>query len=94
LFIATQKGVVQGSFIGTDISGAVHIGNPIGIHVSSNSNDTTLGGITSTAKNVISGNLTAGVVLDGNSLGNKVLGNVVGTDVTELLVYRILALAS
>lgn len=74
---------VQGNFIGTDNTGTKAIGNSdralvSGMAVSSN----TIGGLVLGARNVISGNLDRGVVLDGSN--NIVQGNFIGTDVTGL----------
>lgn len=72
--------MVQGNFIGTDVTGTVRLGNA-GAGVSVNAADNnTIGGTTAAARNLISGNVLAGVVLS-SSNGNLVQGNFIGTDV-------------
>jgi hypothetical protein len=70
--------VIQGNFIGTDITGTQALGNG-GDGVSAGSN-TTIGGTAAGAGNVISANAGNGISLAGN--GNLVLGNLIGTDIT------------
>ena len=74
---ATVQNVVQGNYIGTDISGGLVAGNANdGIIVSGAPSNTISG-------NVISGNGTNGVFLAGTgAVGNIVAGNFIGTDVT------------
>lgn len=85
-FLATNN-VVQGNFIGTDVTGTKPLGNTRGIWVSTEAN--TIGGIQTAARNVISGNgLTgtpfgSGIRINGTeATGNNVQGNFIGTDVT------------
>ena len=69
--------LAQGNFIGTDWSGLHALGNGTGVFMGDHA---TLGGTTSAARNIVSGNLTDGVlVADG---GNVVQGNYIGTDIT------------
>jgi photosystem II stability/assembly factor-like uncharacterized protein len=72
---------VQGNYIGTDVSGTHSLGNDYGVIISTPNN--TIGGLTSGARNLISGNNT-GVQVGGFNLanipGNKILGNFIGTD--------------
>jgi titin len=73
---------VQGNLIGTDINGTANLGNgTYGVIIQNAATDNTIGGTTTGAANVISGNGLAGVVIatDGTS-GNLVLGNLIGTD--------------
>jgi parallel beta-helix repeat protein len=75
-----NSAVVQGNYIGTDISGTVALNNPqAGVSISSSSN--LIGGLTPGAQNVISGN-RIGIQIGGsvsNTLtGNVVQGNIVG----------------
>ncbi|MDQ6808644.1 MAG: hypothetical protein M3Z64_04365 [Verrucomicrobiota bacterium] len=80
VFLASKSNKVVGNFIGTDISGTQAIGNGTGV-VIVNSNHT-IGGSTASARNVISGNLGAGVQLGGTvaASSNLVVGNFIGTD--------------
>lgn len=73
--------VVEGNNIGTDVSGRVGLGNPVGIAVAYAS-QTTIGGTAPGAGNLISGN-GDGVVINGaDSITTQ--GNLIGTDVTGL----------
>src|SRR5262249_40273031 len=72
--------VVQGNFIGTDLTGTIAIGNNEGISIGGNNN--LVGGATVAARNVISGNRNRGVGIGGNLSGNMVQGNYIGVDVT------------
>jgi hypothetical protein len=73
--------VIEGNFIGTDVTGTQDLGNANhGIEVTSANNR--IGGTTAGAGNLISGN-TRGISITGNqALGNRVLGNFIGTDLT------------
>jgi DNA-binding beta-propeller fold protein YncE len=74
---------IEGNRIGTSVSGTGAIANGShGISIDSGSTNNTVGGSTTAAINLISGNGGAGVVL--NSFGttiNMVKGNYIGTDV-------------
>jgi CSLREA domain-containing protein len=71
--------VVEGNFIGTDITGSVGLGNDDrGVAISSASNNR-IGGGTARARNIISGNSSHGVYINGSgATGNQILGNYIG----------------
>src|SRR5947207_15001539 len=72
---------IEANFIGTD--GFARIGNGIdGIHIQGSSNNT-IGGTTSEARNLISGNLGVGVFVAATGLNNKIEGNLIGRDKNE-----------
>jgi Right handed beta helix region len=74
--------VVEGNYVGTDITGTASLGNgQRGILISGASNNE-IGGTSEGSGNVISGNEWAGVLIDHNSLLNQVQGNFIGTDKT------------
>ncbi len=82
--LATRS-LVQGNFIGTDVTGTVDLGNSgSGVLIDGASNNA-IGGTTSGTRNVISANGGDGVVIGGPSTGNFVQGNFIGTDVTGSL---------
>jgi len=85
--------LVQGNYIGTNISGTAALGNRFaGLNINGGANNT-IGGLAAGAGNVISGNLVGGIVISGStSTGNLVQGNFIGTDVTGTL--RVANLAS
>ncbi len=72
--------LVEGNFIGTDVTGAKALGNWFGVIAGSGSN--TVGGTTTGARNVISGNRVTGLSISSGASGNLVEGNFIGTDVT------------
>jgi parallel beta-helix repeat protein len=75
--------VVQGNFIGTDVSGTARLGNGTGVDVAIGAFGNTIGGATPGARNLISGNVSNGIRLDSpGATDNKVEGNYIGTDVT------------
>jgi hypothetical protein len=71
---------VQGNFIGTDVTGTLSVGNqgPGGVGLFSTSPNT-IGGTTSGAQNVISGNLSSGIHCNGCQ-NQVVQGNVISTN--------------
>jgi CSLREA domain-containing protein len=72
---------VMGNYIGTDASGTKDLGNAShGVSIDDVPNNI-IGGTTTGARNVISGNNGNGVSIYGNH-GNKITGNYVGTDAT------------
>jgi VCBS repeat-containing protein len=78
--------VVQGNFIGTDITGTHALNNYDGIWISGHEADENMnniiGGTEPGAGNLISGCAYDGIVLLDDSGGNIIQGNFIGTDVT------------
>ena len=77
---ATGNSVV-GNLIGTDVLGTGYLPNYTGIYIGTGASGNTIGGSTTAARNVISGNNDDGVFLD-STASNLVAGNLIGTDVT------------
>jgi hypothetical protein len=73
--------VIQGNYIGTDVTGTMALGNGMGLRISTSNN--TVGGTTVGARNVISGNLGDGVFISDSGTGNVVQGNFIGTDASS-----------
>jgi len=73
--------VVAGNYIGTDVNGLYPIGNyDIGVEAQ-DAPSNTIGGTTPASRNVIGGNVGAGVSLTGSAAANNsVTGNYIGTD--------------
>jgi titin len=71
---------VQGNFLGTNASGTAAIPNiNSGVSITGGSNNQ-IGGTTTAARNIISGNKVVGIVIDNlNTAGNLVQGNYIGT---------------
>ena len=84
LFENDSNNLVQGNYIGTDITGTRALGNGYGGGIyfgSTDSHDNTFGGTQLGAGNLISGNSpSTGVTLVG--AGNRLEGNYIGTDRT------------
>lgn len=81
VFIAlagTNNNLVQGNFIGTDVTGMTAVPNGSGVELQVAGNNNTIGGTSAAARNIISGNTFQGVDLNGSS-GNFVQGNFIGT---------------
>jgi hypothetical protein len=76
--------IVQGNFIGTDLTGTIAVPN-VDIGVNHATGGSTIGGLTSTPGtppgNLISGNGTAGLVIVFPANGD-VQGNIIGADIT------------
>ena len=72
--------IIEGNFIGTDVSGTSDLGNTNdGVRIETSNN--TIGGTVASARNVISGNNNDGVEINGSAAsGNLVQGNFIGTD--------------
>lgn len=70
--------LIEGNFIGTAPDGATAEANATGVVIDGSSNNT-VGGTTPAARNLISGNTASGLLVSGDSNGNKVRGNLIGT---------------
>ncbi len=81
LFGATTTTTVAGDLIGTDVTGGVALPNGRnGVYIDGASR-TTVGGTTSAARNVLSGNAGAGVWVGGTGASNNLIeGNFLGTN--------------
>ncbi len=78
--ISMAGNLVQGNYIGTDVTGTVALPNGAGVWINTGANEV-IGGTTEAARNVISGNRTAGVRITGSgTVKNQVMGNYIGTD--------------
>lgn len=70
---------ILGCTLGTDPTGATASASFYGISIRGANNQ--IGGTTSGDRNLLSGNIAAGVLIEGaNATGNQVLGNFIGTD--------------
>jgi len=77
----TGNNVIEGNFLGVDPSGTSNRTTTNSVHVYAISNNT-IGGTTSAARNVISGNTNPAVALNAGASSNFVQGNFIGTDLT------------
>lgn len=78
--IVAENTIVEGNFVGTNPAGDADLGNGItGVSVGSSGN--LIGGTSTGAKNVISGNNDNGVVINGlDASNNRIEGNRIGTN--------------
>jgi titin len=85
-FSGTIATVVQGNFIGTDVSGTSALPNMgDGVLISDGASGNLIGGTIPGAGNVISGNLQDGIHFANGATANTVQGNRIGTDVSGTL---------
>jgi hypothetical protein len=85
--VAANNNVISGNRIGTDISGTLYLsnqGNGVDILYATATNNT-VGGSVAGASNLISGNILDGVRIALEANANKVLGNLIGTNVNGAL---------
>ena len=80
----TMSNTVAGNYVGTDINGAVALGNTwAGVTIFSGAQWNIIGGDTPGERNLISGNGDDGITIDNpGTMSNTVAGNYVGTDAT------------
>ncbi len=69
---------VQQCYVGTDYTGLISVPNTTGIRVDSESENITIGGDSIKYRNIISGNLEAGIDFEGSA--SKILGNYIGVN--------------
>jgi hypothetical protein len=76
----TTSNVILGNYIGTDASGSFAVPNPLGgIGIFYNGVGHVIGGTNASARNVISGNIGAGIWLAGPGVSNNIVqGNYIG----------------
>lgn len=81
---STSNGAtIQGNFIGTDVTGTMPLGNFFGIWLNFGSGgNSTIGGGTVAARNIISGNRSDGILISAFSRNNQIQGNFIGADIT------------
>jgi HYR domain-containing protein len=74
--------IIQGNLIGTNATGTAPSPNAgTGVSIAMTSGGNTIGGNAITARNVISGNGSAGIFLSDTN-NNQIIGNFIGTDIT------------
>ena len=75
----TSSNVVSGNYIGTAPDGGSAIPNDYGVLIMQAASNNTIGGDSAAERNVISGNLDDGVLLENSgTTGNTVMGNIIG----------------
>ena len=75
---------ISGCWLGPDYTGTNAAPNALqGILIYNGASSNLVGGTTALTRNILSGNIQYGVLIDGtNTTGNKVIGNYIGTDYT------------
>ncbi len=71
--------LVLGNYIGTNPAGTAALPNAVGVQIDLGAGSTTLGGLATGARNVISGNTGDGVRIAGTGTANHLAANVIGT---------------
>lgn len=85
VYISGDSAVLTGNIIGLTADGSTAMGNGnYGFNIRPEATNTTIGGIASSDRNIISGNGGDGLYIDGTSTVT-ILGNYIGTDVTGLI---------
>jgi hypothetical protein len=88
--MGTMTNTVAGNYIGTNTAGTAAMGNTLyGVYIGNGANDNVIGGATSGARNLISGNLQDGIRIEHSATDhNRVSGNYIGTNAagTALLI--------
>ena len=72
--------LIQGNYIGTDLTGTIALGNGNSGIVINASATATIGGTAAGAGNVISGNAADGILADGTASKELIQGNLIGVD--------------
>jgi len=81
-----RNNVIQGNYIGTDVTGTLSVSNWNGIWIIQGAHSNVIGGTVTGAGNVISGNNEEGLeIQDATSRWNVIQGNFIGTDRTGTL---------
>src|SRR5205823_931606 len=82
----TTLNLVEGNFIGTKVTGASALANgAAGVIVFGGAHGNTIGGVSATARNLISGNAFDGItIVDSGTSSNVVAANYIGTKASGL----------
>ncbi len=85
-FYTATNNLIQGNFIGTDVTGTLPLGNYGSGIAMYDSGDNTIGGTTAGSANVISANTGNGIAPSSEIFGDNLIeGNYIGTDITGTL---------
>lgn len=79
----TDNNQVLGNYVGTDYSGMYPLSNGDGIVILGGASSNMIGGISTNARNLISGNMEQGIQIQSTeTISNQVLGNYIGTNIS------------
>ena len=87
ILLASDSNTVEGNFLGLDITGQIATPNTNGLSIVDSSHNR-IGGLSSAARNIASGNEGMGIKITGASVSNSLLGNYVGTDSSGTTAVR------
>ena len=79
LLLNSSSNLIKGNYIGTDKTGMQAVGNYNGIVFDNGSSLNIIGGISSSTRNIISGNTKRGIEIT-NASSNIILGNYIGSN--------------
>src|SRR5271166_3746692 len=89
IYSGASGNVVEGNYIGTDLTGTKALGNAYaGVTIAASASNNTIGGTAAGDCNVISGNAQAGVFIHDSATDNLVAGNYIGTDYTGTVALK------
>ena len=81
----TSGNLIQGNYVGLGLDGTTPVPNGYGVLLADGATSNTVGGTTTAARNVISGNSASGVFLtDPGTSANLIQGNYIGPDATGI----------
>jgi hypothetical protein len=80
LLDANGGNVIQGNYLGTDAAGTIALPNFVGVQVQGGGSNNLIGGATPAARNLLSANISGGLLLYNAGTGNLVQGNYIGTN--------------
>ena len=78
----TSGNLIQGNYLGLATNGSTALPNYVGAYIATSATSNTLGGTTSGARNLISGNAGSGIEIAYAAAGNFIQGNYIGPDAT------------
>ena len=79
----TAHNTISGNYVGTSADGTGALSDGVGIRADTGASPNTIGGTTAGARNVVSGNASIGIQLDGAATSaNTLAGNYIGTTAT------------
>ncbi|MFH2143056.1 MAG: hypothetical protein ABIJ97_11570, partial [Bacteroidota bacterium] len=82
----TDSNIVRGNYVGTDVSGTSAIGNGwSGVQINDGASFNIIGGNNPGKRNLLSGNIGAGIVISNSSNFNQIMCNYIGTDINGTL---------
>ncbi len=85
-YSGTRLNTIKGNLVGTNASGTQALSNHTGIYIKSNANKNTVGGTTAGERNIISGNIEMGLIVEAAD-SNIVTGNYIGPDITGMNAF-------